>query len=164
MIRSTSCWGLEGRPLVMRNFDRMQDMLNLRENERERCRKIRRSARRPFMRRDAIGRRTEIARSGSRMTESRSDAYGYNDRSELTNAVKNATLNEYAYQYDDIGNRPRTRKRGIVKFHSRPRDAGGYVCWRFVGSSLAVPACVPARGKRNCKSSLFPGISPVFDP
>ena len=54
---------------------------------------------------DAIGRRTEIARSGSRMTESRSDAYGYNDRSELTNAVKNATLNEYAYQYDDIGNR-----------------------------------------------------------
>ena len=54
---------------------------------------------------DALGRRTEIARSGSRMTESRSDAYGYNDRSELTNAVKNATLNEYAYQYDDIGNR-----------------------------------------------------------
>ena len=54
---------------------------------------------------DALGRRTEIARSGARMTETRSDAYGYNDRSELTNAVKNATLNEYAYQYDDIGNR-----------------------------------------------------------
>ena len=46
-----------------------------------------------------------FARSGTRMTESRSDAYGYNDRTELTNAVKNATLNEYAYQYDDIGNR-----------------------------------------------------------
>ena len=45
--------------------------------------------------------RTEIARSGSRMTESRLDAYGYNDRNELTNAVKNAALNEYAYQYDD---------------------------------------------------------------
>ena len=54
---------------------------------------------------DAIGRRTEINRSGTKMTETRSDAYGYNDRSELTNAVKNATLNEYAYQYDDIGNR-----------------------------------------------------------
>ena len=54
---------------------------------------------------DALGRRTEIARSGARMSETRSDAYGYNDRSELTNAVKNATLNEYAYQYDDIGNR-----------------------------------------------------------
>ena len=54
---------------------------------------------------DAIGRRTEISRSGSRMTESRTDAYGYNDRNELTNAAKNATFNEYAYQYDDIGNR-----------------------------------------------------------
>ena len=54
---------------------------------------------------DAIGRRTEISRSGTRMTETRTDAYGYNDRNELTNAVKNATLNEYAYQYDDIGNR-----------------------------------------------------------
>lgn len=54
---------------------------------------------------DAIGRRTEISRSGTRMTETRSDAYGYNDRNELTNAVKNATLNEYAYHYDDIGNR-----------------------------------------------------------
>ena len=54
---------------------------------------------------DAIGRRTEISRSGSMMSETRLDAYGYNDRNELTNAVKNATLNEYAYQYDDIGNR-----------------------------------------------------------
>ena len=54
---------------------------------------------------DAIGRRTAITRSGSMMSETRTDYYGYNDRSELTNAVKNATLNEYAYQYDDIGNR-----------------------------------------------------------
>ena len=34
-----------------------------------------------------------VACSGSKMTETRSDAYGYNDRSELTNAVKNATVN-----------------------------------------------------------------------
>ena len=54
---------------------------------------------------DAIGRRTEISRSGSRMTESRTDAYCYNARNELTNAVKNSTVAEYAYQYDDIGNR-----------------------------------------------------------
>lgn len=54
---------------------------------------------------DAIGRRTAIGRSGTMMSETRNDAYGYNARSELTNAVKNATLNEYAYQYDDIGNR-----------------------------------------------------------
>ena len=32
---------------------------------------------------DAAGRRTEIARSGTAMTEARADAYGYNDRSEL---------------------------------------------------------------------------------
>ena len=54
---------------------------------------------------DALGRRTAITRSGSIMSETRTDHYGYNDRNELTNAVKNATLNEYAYQYDDIGNR-----------------------------------------------------------
>ncbi len=55
--------------------------------------------------------RTEIARSGTAMSESRTDAYGYNTRNELISATKLggpasvlATL-EYAYQYDDIGNR-----------------------------------------------------------
>ena len=79
---------------------------------------------------DEIGRRTEISRSGTKikwdersdlpsqfmgtkMTETRSDAYGYNARSELTNAVKNATLNEYAYRYDDIGNRETSFERGM---------------------------------------------------
>ena len=51
------------------------------------------------------------------MTESRLDAYGYNDRNEQTNAVKNAALNEYAYQYDDIGNR--------VRFDVFARDSKG---------------------------------------
>ena len=60
---------------------------------------------------DAAGRRTEIARSGTAMTEARADAYGYNDRSELTSAGKLGgpasvpATTEYAYQYDDIGNR-----------------------------------------------------------
>ena len=53
---------------------------------------------------DALGRRTAIGRSGTMMSESRSDAYGYNDRSELVSAAKNG-VTEYAYQYDDIGNR-----------------------------------------------------------
>ena len=53
---------------------------------------------------DALGRRTAIARSGTMMSESRSDAYGYNTRSELISAAKNG-VDEYAYQYDDIGNR-----------------------------------------------------------
>ena len=49
--------------------------------------------------------------STTAMTEARTDAYGYNDRSELTSAAKlggSASVpatTEYAYQYDDIGNR-----------------------------------------------------------
>ena len=58
---------------------------------------------------DAAGRRTEIARSGTAMSETRSDAYGYNDRNELVSASKlggpQSPAAEYAYQYDDIGNR-----------------------------------------------------------
>ena len=57
---------------------------------------------------DALGRRTAITRSGSMMTESRTDAYGYNDRNELVSGTKDTAatnLTEYAYQYDDIGNR-----------------------------------------------------------
>ena len=60
---------------------------------------------------DAAGRRIEIARSGSAMSESRTDAYGYNVRNELTSASRlggtssvTSTI-EYAYNYDDIGNR-----------------------------------------------------------
>ncbi len=51
--------------------------------------------------------RTEIARSGTAMSESRTDSYGYNVRNELTSATKTGgpASPEYAYQYDDIGNR-----------------------------------------------------------
>ena len=57
---------------------------------------------------DALGRRTAITRSGSMMSETRTDYYGYNDRSELVSGIKDTAatnLTEYAYQYDDIGNR-----------------------------------------------------------
>ena len=58
---------------------------------------------------DALGRRTAIARSGSAMTENRTDAYGYNARGELVSGAKlggpSSLTAEYAYQYDDIGNR-----------------------------------------------------------
>ena len=60
---------------------------------------------------DAAGRRIEIARSGTAMSESRTDAYSYNTRNELTSATKLGgpasvpATPEYAYQYDDIGNR-----------------------------------------------------------
>ena len=49
-----------------------------------------------------------VSRSGARMTESRSDVYGYNDRNELVSAGRDALVAsapEYEYFYDDIGNR-----------------------------------------------------------
>lgn len=45
MIRAKRLGGLEGQQLLMRIFDRLQDMLNLREIRSGRCRRIRRSAR-----------------------------------------------------------------------------------------------------------------------
>ena len=56
---------------------------------------------------DAAGRRVQIARLGSAMSENRTDVYGYNSRGELTSAVKQGAVpeTEYAYDYDDIGNR-----------------------------------------------------------
>ena len=58
---------------------------------------------------DAAGRRVQMTRSGSAMSENRIDAYGYNARSELISASKlggsQSSATEYAYFYDDIGNR-----------------------------------------------------------
>lgn len=57
---------------------------------------------------DAAGRRVTITRSGSAMSETRTDEYGYNIRGELISAAKNAEdakVIEYQYAYDDIGNR-----------------------------------------------------------
>ncbi|MGN0854187.1 MAG: RHS repeat domain-containing protein [Kiritimatiellia bacterium] len=57
---------------------------------------------------DAAGCRVQIARSGSAMSEPRIDCYGYNERCELVSGTKDTAstnLTEYAYQYDDIGNR-----------------------------------------------------------
>ena len=54
---------------------------------------------------DAIGRHTAITRSGSMMSETRTDGYGYNDRNELILAAKNTEVTEHQYSYDDIGNR-----------------------------------------------------------
>jgi RHS repeat-associated protein len=60
---------------------------------------------------DAAGRRIKIARSGSAMSESRTDAYGYNVRGELTSATgqggqpSSTAAFDHSYQYDNIGNR-----------------------------------------------------------
>jgi len=56
---------------------------------------------------DAAGRRVQIARSGSAMSENRTDVYGYNARGELIFSRGDAegAENDFAYEYDDIGNR-----------------------------------------------------------
>ena len=57
---------------------------------------------------DPARRRIAIGRSGSAMSETRTDEYGYNIRGELISAAKNAEgakVIEYQYAYDDIGNR-----------------------------------------------------------
>ena len=56
---------------------------------------------------DVAGRRVQISRSGSAMSENRIDVYGHNSKGELISAVKQGVVpeTEYAYEYDDIGNR-----------------------------------------------------------
>ena len=56
---------------------------------------------------NAAGRRVEIVRSGSAMSETRTDYYGYNERGELIFSRRGAenAEDEFVYSYDDIGNR-----------------------------------------------------------
>ena len=54
---------------------------------------------------DAVGRRILIAHSNSAISESHTYVYDYNARGELISAAKEAGVAEYAYEYDDIGNR-----------------------------------------------------------
>ena len=62
---------------------------------------------------DAAGRRINVSKSGSAFDQDDTIAYGYNARSELTNAV--ASLDSgyrYAYDFDEIGNRESSSERG----------------------------------------------------
>ena len=62
---------------------------------------------------DAAGRRTAMSKSGSAFEFDDVVSYGYNDRSELTNAVASVDTNyRYSYQYDPIGNRETSSERG----------------------------------------------------
>lgn len=62
---------------------------------------------------DAIGRRVTCAKSGSAFIQDDTVAYGYNNRSELTNAVAKVDSSyRYAYDFDDIGNREASSERG----------------------------------------------------
>ena len=67
---------------------------------------------------DAVGRRIGVSMSGSTFTQDDTVAYGYNNRSELTNAVAAVDSNyRYAYDFDDIGNRETSSERGTNSFY-----------------------------------------------
>ncbi len=62
---------------------------------------------------DVAGRRVACGKSGSAFMQDDTVAYGYNNRSELTNAVAKVDSSyRYAYDFDDIGNRETSSERG----------------------------------------------------
>jgi len=64
---------------------------------------------------DVIGRRTSMAKSGSAFSASDSIAYGYNARSEVTSAAaQTETAYNYAFNFDNIGNRTTATERGTA--------------------------------------------------
>ena len=62
---------------------------------------------------DNAGRRVSCAKSGSSFTQNDALSYGYNEKSELTNAVAAVDSDyRYAYDFDEIGNRESANERG----------------------------------------------------
>ena len=62
---------------------------------------------------DSAGRRISMSKSGTAFNHNDTIAYGYNARSELTNAVASVDPNyRYAYEFDDIGNREISSEHG----------------------------------------------------
>ena len=68
---------------------------------------------------DAVGRRVNVSNAGTAFAQNDSVAYGYNNRSELTNAVAAVDSSyRYAYDFDDIGNRETSSERGTNSVYS----------------------------------------------
>ncbi len=62
---------------------------------------------------DAAGRRVACGKSGSAFAQNDTLSYGYNEKSELTNAVAAVDSDyRYAYDFDNIGNRETASERG----------------------------------------------------
>ena len=62
---------------------------------------------------DAAGRRISVSKSGTAFDQGDTISYGYNEKSELTNAVASVDSDyRYAYAFDDIGNRESSSERG----------------------------------------------------
>ena len=68
---------------------------------------------------DAAGRRVACGKSGSAFTQNDTLSYGYNEKSELTNAVAEIDSDyRYAYRFDDIGNRETSSECGTNTCYS----------------------------------------------
>ena len=68
---------------------------------------------------DVAGRRISVSKSGTAFDQSDSIAYGYNSRSELTNAVASIDADyRYSYDFDDIGNRVSSSERGTNSIYT----------------------------------------------
>ena len=62
---------------------------------------------------DAGGRRVNMSKSGSAFGQGDTISYGYNEKSELTNAVASVDSDyRYSYDFDEIGNRETSSERG----------------------------------------------------
>jgi len=62
---------------------------------------------------DSAGRRVACGKSGSAFAQNDTLSYGYNEKSELTNAVAAVDSDyRYSYAFDDIGNRETSSERG----------------------------------------------------
>jgi len=68
---------------------------------------------------DAAGRCISVSKSGTAFDQADTIAYGYNARSELTNAVAAVDSDyRYAYDFDDIGNRETSSERGTKSIYA----------------------------------------------
>ena len=68
---------------------------------------------------DAAGRRVACGKSGSAFAQDDTLSYGYNEKSELTNAVAAVDADyRYSYAFDDIGNRETSSERGANTCYS----------------------------------------------
>jgi len=65
---------------------------------------------------DALGRRTNVTRSGSAFSDTNILTYGYNSRSEVISAQSNVNANyNFAYSYNPIGNRLNSTLAGTAR-------------------------------------------------
>ena len=102
---------------------------------------------------DAAGRRIACAKSGTAFEQSDSVNYGYNTRSELTNATAavNAAYN-YGYDFDDIGNRKTSSERGAERVAYTANNLNQYTNIIYSSVQPSTSNLQPSSGIRRNRS------------